>query len=317
MTYTGNIPLLDQPEMQKRHLVVSRIAAGALACTGVFCALSAQATGSYYAVVPVSGAGAIGQLRPVKMALAGATPPAATVGVPYEFNLGALLSLDGPEGTTPDKVSWSVLSGKLPAGLELTADRISGVPTEVSAPGMVTIHAEYQSGYLDVGAIQGYSFEVRPTGIADFGGYRAWTDGTFAQSCEGYIRPTTAEHIYAGATGNGVYRIFPGGAPIDVYCDQNTDDGGWTLLMKQASNDGVTLQGDTVYWETGTALNDTPSGRSLADGNFVSTAFAKLPANSFRLQASNEASMRYHDNAVAMTGLAAVTAGWILLKSAV
>lgn len=148
--------------MQKRHPITFRLAAGTLACAGVFCALSAQATGSYYAVVPVSGAGAIGQLRPVKMALAGATPPAATVGVPYEFNLGALLSLDGPEGTTPDKVSWSVLSGKLPAGLALEGGRITGIPTEVSDGEVIAIHAEYPISAAP-SAVQAYALRVWPS----------------------------------------------------------------------------------------------------------------------------------------------------------
>lgn len=291
--------------MQKRPLI-SRIAAGALACAGALCALSAQAGGSYFAVVPVSGSGAVGQLRPVTLALAGATPPAATVGVPYEFNLGELLSLDGPAGTSPDNVSWGILSGKLPTGLELTANRISGVPAEVFGPGMVTIHAEYQ----DVGAMQVYAFEVRPTTIADFGGYRAWEGGTLAQSCEGYIRPAAAEHIYAGATGDGVYRISPAGIePFDVHCDMSTDGGGWTLLMKQAKGDGTTLQGDTTYWKTGITLNDNTTGRSMSDGNFVSAAFAALPTSGFRLQAANEAEMRYHENTERVTGLVAFSDG--------
>jgi hypothetical protein len=57
-------------------------------------------------------------MRPVKIALASATPPAAHVGESYEFNLGALLSLDGPEGTEPGKVSWSVVSGEVPSWQE-------------------------------------------------------------------------------------------------------------------------------------------------------------------------------------------------------
>lgn len=213
--------------MQTRRPVTSRLAAGALACAGALFALNAQAQGTYFAVVPVSGVGAVRQLRPVGIALAGATPPAATVGVRYEFNLGELLSLDGPEGTTRNNVRWSIVSGALPAGLELAGSRVSGVPSEVSTPGAVLIRAEYQGNHQNEGAMQAYAFEVRPAGVIDFGGYRAWEDGTFAQSCKEYRYPTDEVHRYADSTGDGVYRISPAGIdPFDVSCDMANDGGG-------------------------------------------------------------------------------------------
>ncbi|MGB7399038.1 fibrinogen-like YCDxxxxGGGW domain-containing protein [Castellaniella sp.] len=291
--------------MQTRHLITSRLAAGALACAGAFFTLSAQAQGSFFAVVPVSGVSAVGQLRPVKIALAGAVPPAATMGVQYEFNLGTLLSLDGPEGTEPGKVTWGVAAGDLPAGLSLVGDRVVGAPTELASNRQVTILAEYPSSQGTVGAMASYSFAVTGVAITEQDGYRAWADGTIAASCEAYIRPKDPIHQYVGATGDGVYRILLSGRPMDVYCDQTIDSGGWVLLMKQASGDGATLQGDTTYWKNGTVLNDTVVGRSMADGNFVSAAFAVLPVMKFHLQAANESSLGNHDNPVAMTGLTA------------
>lgn len=74
--------------------------------------------------------------------------------------------------------------------------------------------------------------------------------------------------------------------------------------MKQAAHDGATLQGDTTYWKNGTVLNDTVVGRSMGDGNFVSAAFAALPAAEFRLQAANETTMRYQSNEAPMTAYA-------------
>ncbi len=265
----------------------------------------AVAANTFFAVVPVSAAGTPGQMRPVKIALASATPPAAHVGEPYEFNLGALLSLDGPEGTEPGKVSWSVVSGELPAGLSLVGDLVVGVPTELVPSRQVIIQAEYVSAQGTVGAMASYSFEIAGIPIASFGGYRAWEDGTYAQSCEGYIRSGDVLHPYTGAIGSGVYRIAPGNTPLDVFCDQTTDNGGWTLLMKQAAGDGTTLQGDSDYWKNGTVLNDTVGGRGMADGNFVSPAFARVPVEAFRLQAANEQTMRYHQNT---SRLAALTA---------
>lgn len=290
--------------MQKRPLV-SHLAVGALACAGALCALSAQAQGSYFAVVPVSGASVIGQLRPVKMALAGAVPPPAYQGEAYEFNLGELLSLDGPIGTEPGKVQWSILSGSLPAGLALAGDRIVGTPIELAPTREIAIQVEYPSAQGTVGSQASYSFAVPGVAITEQGGYRAWADGAFAPSCEAYIRSADPQHPYVGATGDGVYRIAPAGTPMDVFCDQTTDAGGWILLMKQAANDGVTLQGDASYWKTGTVLHDTATGRNMADGNFISAAFARIPVARFRLQAANESTMRYQDNAGPVTGLIA------------
>src|SRR5690606_21604460 len=118
-------------------------------------------------------------------------------------------------------------------------------------------------------------------------------------------RYPTGEYHYAGETGDGVYRISPVGQPMDVYCNQSTEGGGWTLLMKQAKGDGITLQGDAIYWLTGQVLNDDPSGRNLNDGNFVSAAFGKLLASQFMLQASNESTVKIHSNSAPMTGLLA------------
>lgn len=281
-----------------------RLAATVLACAAALTAAPTQAA-TYFTVLPLQGANAAQAQRAVKMALAGATPPPATVGVPYSFNFGALLSLDGPEGTDPANVRWSVVSGELPAGLELVGSEVVGTPTELAAGHPVVIQAEYASGYNTVGAIASYSFAVPEAPIVDFGGYRAWADGTFAQSCEGYIRSGSESYPYRGAVGDGVYRISPTGTAMDVYCDQTADSGGWALLMKQAAHDGETLQGDTDYWINGTVLNDAAAGRSMADGNFVSAAFAQLPVASFRLQAANETTARYRDNAAAIPGLIA------------
>lgn len=202
----------------------------------------AVAANTFFAVVPVSAAGTPGQMRPVKIALAGATPPAALVGESYEFNLGALLSLDGPEGTEPGKVTWSVVSGSLPAGLALVGDRVVGVPTELAPSRQVIIQAEYVSAQGTVGAMASYSFDVPVVALADMGSYRAWADGTYAPSCEGYIRSGSLSYPYQGAVGDGVYRISPAGAPpLDVYCDQSSDGGGWTRVALE-------YEGSAVAW---------------------------------------------------------------------
>ena len=53
--------------------------------------------------------------------------------------------------------------------------------------------------------------------IKDFGTYRAWSNGTYESSCNGYKNPTVFYKSYTGATGNGVYRIKPSSTTYDVY----------------------------------------------------------------------------------------------------
>jgi hypothetical protein len=79
--------------------------------------------------------------------------------------------------------------------------------------------------------------------VRSFGAYRAWSDGSTARSCEAYRRPATgAMSVWSGDTGDGVYRINYGNGDVDVWCDQTTDEGGWTLVWKNQN----TLQSPTA-----------------------------------------------------------------------
>ena len=98
---------------------------------------------------------------------------------------------------------------------------------------------------------------------------------------------------------SGVYSISPDGSgdtatKINVYCDMTTNGGGWTLVMKQKSNDGVTLQGDSVFFTQprAGALNDVSGNLSTHDENLVSAAFTQVPGSQLMLVASNEATAK-------------------------
>jgi carbonic anhydrase/acetyltransferase-like protein (isoleucine patch superfamily) len=74
-----------------------------------------------------------------------------------------------------------------------------------------------------------------PTGctleIVDNAGVREWSNGTYAATCNDYINPGTG-HSYAGATGDGLYRIDPSGSDAFIaHCDMTTDSGGWTIAF--------------------------------------------------------------------------------------
>jgi hypothetical protein len=222
----------------------------------------------------------------VTVALSDVTFPTLTAGTAYSYDLKQNVQVSGDPGYAGNGagVTWSLASGALPAGLALTNDGvISGAPTAVGSSSFgVTARFRLSSGS------KAYSMAVNAN-VKNMGSYRAWSDGTYAPSCAAYLTPS-APYTYSGATGDGVYRISYGGSTMDVYCNQSTNGGGWMLLMKQAQGDSNTLRWGTAYW-TGTTLND-PSGANMASGNYVSTAFSKLPVSQLSLQAANEATLK-------------------------
>lgn len=170
----------------------------------------------------------------VTVTLTGATIPTMTAGNATSYDLKQNLQVTGDPAYSAGGVSWNLSSGGLPAGMSLTSGAITGTPTTVGS-GSAGITAAYKLGSSS--ASFGWSVQAN---VANNGSYRSWSDGTYAKSCQAYLSPS-APYVYSGATGDGVYRINPTGTPIDVYCNQTTNGGGWALLMKQAQGDAVTL----------------------------------------------------------------------------
>ncbi|KWA84131.1 hypothetical protein WL29_22470 [Burkholderia ubonensis] len=230
----------------------------------------------------------------ITIRLGGATPPTGVAGQVYSgFDLKPILQVNGDAAYQPGSgtgVTWSLDSGTLPPGLNLKPTGIiDGTPTS-SGAGPVSLKATYKA----VSAVQSYTFPITDV-LMQYSGYRAWTNGTYASSCNDYRYPAAGTPFqYQGATGDGVYRVNLGGTPVDVYCDMTFNGGGWTLLMKQAAGDGTTLQGDTTYWTTGMPLNDTAASLNMNNGNFVSRAFNLMTASQYALQAANESSRRIY-----------------------
>jgi hypothetical protein len=237
----------------------------------------------------------------ISVALAGSTIPAMVAGTAVAYDLKPNLTIQGDAAYANDGtgVTWTV-TGSLPAGLALGTDgRITGTPSAVGASS-VKVTAGYKT---KTSAPATYGMSVTAN-VKDNGGYRTWSDGTYAATCQAYLAPNTP-YLYSGDTGSGVYRIKPAGTTMDVYCDMVNDGGGWTLLMKQAQGDGATLQGDTAYWTAGTTLNDTVANLNMNNGNLVSVAFSTLPTTQLKLQASNESTAQKHSNASSMSAMTA------------
>jgi len=116
----------------------------------------------------------------------------------------------------------------------------------VNATGQVGAWTPLSGGAAVVGLVQGVD------------GVRRWADGSYAVSCKGYRYPTGLK-VYRDAVGNGMYRILPSGTPgaptADVYCDQTSAGGGWTLVGRSAN--GATSSAFGFTSATGTVADDT------------------------------------------------------------
>lgn len=67
-------------------------------------------------------------------------------------------------------------------------------------------------------------------------GYRTWSDGTLATSCESYRNPVSPAQ-YRGAVGSGLYRIkLTDQSAATVFCDMTTEGEGWTRLNGQVAS---------------------------------------------------------------------------------
>lgn len=169
------------------------------------------------------------------IALRSATLPTGTVGVPYGesqtgFDLTLLLDVT-PSSYSLNDISWSVVSGALPAGLEIQADgKLAGTPTLKNEAGA---SFEVAASYKGATGARAYTLLVEDAGvkIANFGAYNAWVDGSFARSCFEYKNPP-AGYAYAGAVGDGIYRVkLDGQSASNVWCNMTIDGGGWSLAF--------------------------------------------------------------------------------------
>ena len=150
---------------------------------------------------------------------AGATLPSGTTTASYTN----VVATEPESGT----VTYSITSGAIPSGLTLSS---GGVFSGTANAG--------PSGYASAGQTHNFTVTASDgtgnTTPRAFSILRKWTDGSSTEqagiSCW-YIR----DRVGSSATlSDGLYYINPTTGPsgtFQVYCDMNTDGGGWTMLL--------------------------------------------------------------------------------------
>ncbi len=92
-------------------------------------------------------------------------------------------------------------------------------------------------------------------------------DGAAWQTFKKALPASCKEVLAQGGTADGVYTIqtAPGEAPVQVFCDQTRDQGGWTLLITLAPTTNTTLM-DFAFLSRWPSTFSTSSGAPATTG---------------------------------------------------
>ena len=162
----------------------------------------------------------------------------------------ATVSATDPEGGA---VTYSVTSGSIPAGttFDSNAGTISGDPTNVNSQTTSTFEITATDG-VGNGTPRTFNIIVNP--VLD--GSSSGRAGASASA----IKSLT------GTTTDGLYWINWNGSPVQVYCDMNSDGGGWMLTYRVDANGNNSCGNGT--WDFSPALG---GGGSSHPTNATST----------------------------------------------
>ncbi|RMX59367.1 hypothetical protein pdam_00016365 [Pocillopora damicornis] len=92
--------------------------------------------------------------------------------------------------------------------------------------------------------------------------------GFFGKQCEKSAK-SCAELLEAGFTDNGVYKVFFNNSQVfDVYCDQSSRGGGWTMVFKVVSGVSANGKSSSQLWSSPETINENRSEALNIDSSF-------------------------------------------------
>lgn len=262
-------------------------------------ALAASASSfaaNYYLVVPVKSRAATAPELAISVALRPVALPDAEYAKPYSFDLKPLLQVTGDPSFDASKVTWSVVSSTLPAGLQLGAvGVIAGTPAH-NGQGAITVRASYKSKsgeqtyqLLTVGLTVTLGTGSLPAMVAGTAYTYDFKQLLQVQGPKSYNPADVAWTLAAGALPAGLTLGADGvlaGTPTDQV-DSVPLSVKATYQAKTAQADYVLYQND-LYWNRtvallrmdgtngGTTFSDEKGGTYRAVGATTSTAAGKF-----------------------------------------
>lgn len=146
-------------------------------------------------------------------------------------NQGESVATLGTPTLTPSSAGFT-LGQQCPASLAPQASCSTSVLFSSLSPGAhsatLEIASNSPSGPLRVSLVAN---SLNPYEIAlNANSVRTYRNGELAESCKAYRNPT-APYTYSGSTGSGIYRVRVAGQEGNVYCDMDTNGGGYTVIQ--------------------------------------------------------------------------------------
>ncbi len=150
------------------------------------------------------------------------------------------------------------------------------------------------------GELEVKTWDIEAINIIIIDGVRQFEDGYVPTSAEWYLNPTRDGYAYAGAIGNGLYKIRISEVIVDVFCDMSTDGGGWMYVItsERTSIDYIKQFGDTSFIVSTMYSEDAFGiGWGKNDGEYKTFQSYNMPFSEVKCKISGE-----YDNPVNGTG---------------